>query len=113
MGQQFAQPGMQPGYGEFQAAHGQPGFPPAQASYPGHPLQGGSRPRPAPGAQHGGDMGEIDVVQMDPSEAAARSYRAQQQQPPMQSGPAMHHARPVRSPASPARPAIRCMSARA
>lgn len=91
MGQQFAQPGMQQGYGEYQSARGQAGFGPGQAPYPGHPLQGGSRPQQAQAAQHGVDMGEIDVVQMDPAEAAARSYRVQQQQPPMQSGPMVQH----------------------
>ncbi|WP_342051755.1 MULTISPECIES: chromosomal replication initiator protein DnaA [unclassified Cupriavidus] len=37
----------------------------------GHPLQGNHVP----------DMGEIDVAQMDPAEASARSYRVPQQQP--------------------------------
>ena len=105
MGQQFTQPGMQPGYGEYQSARGQAGFGPGQAPYPGHPLQGGSRQQQAPGAQHGSDMGEIDVVQMDPSEAAARSYRMQQQQPPMQSGPMVQHpGAPVAQPGQPGQP---------
>ncbi|QYY31639.1 MULTISPECIES: chromosomal replication initiator protein DnaA [Cupriavidus] len=104
MGQQFAQPGMQPGYGEYQSAHGQAGYPPAQAPYPGRPLQGGMRQQPAPGAQHGVDMGEIDVVQMDPSEVAARSYRMQPQQPPMQSGPMVQHPGPGGPGAQPGQP---------
>ncbi|SDD12246.1 chromosomal replication initiator protein DnaA [Cupriavidus sp. YR651] len=41
----------------------------------GHPLQGNA-------GGHVPDMGEIDVAQMDPAEASARSYR-QPQQPPM------------------------------
>jgi chromosomal replication initiator protein len=40
----------------------------------GHPLQGNS-------AAHLPDMGEIDVAQMDPAEASARSYRVPSQQP--------------------------------
>ncbi|CAG2150523.1 chromosomal replication initiator protein DnaA [Cupriavidus plantarum] len=67
-----------------------PAQPPAQTPYPtpvnhagahpshagrgaasGHPLQGNHVP----------DMGEIDVAQMDPAEASARSYRVPQQQP--------------------------------
>jgi chromosomal replication initiator protein len=91
MGQPFGQPGMQPGYGEYQPAHGQSGYGQGQAPYPGHPLQGGGRPQPAQAMQHGVDMGEIDVVQMDPAEVAARSYRMQPQQPPMQSGPMVQH----------------------
>ena len=97
MGQQFAQPG----YGEYQSPRGQAGYGQGQAPYPGHPLQGGSRQQPAQGAQHGSDMGEIDVVQMDPSEAAARSYRMQQQAP-MQSGPIVQH--PSGPGAQPAQP---------
>jgi chromosomal replication initiator protein len=45
----------------------------------GHPLQGNS-------AAHLPDMGEIDVAQMDPAEASARSYRVPSQQPAAPAG---------------------------
>jgi chromosomal replication initiator protein len=57
----------------------------------GHPLQGNS-------AAHLPDMGEIDVAQMDPAEASARSYRVPSQQPAR---------------AGPRSRATRCTSARA
>ncbi|CAG9175425.1 chromosomal replication initiator protein DnaA [Cupriavidus pampae] len=47
----------------------------------GHPLQGGTQNHTQGHAQ---DMGEIDVAQMDPAEASARSYRVQPQQPAQQ-----------------------------
>ncbi len=68
----------QTGYG---AMTGQAPYPSAPGSMPnrgasptGHPLQGNG------GAQMP-DMGEIDVAQMDPSEASARSHRMPSQQP--------------------------------
>ncbi|MGX0934213.1 chromosomal replication initiator protein [Cupriavidus metallidurans] len=45
----------------------------------GHPLQGNS-------AAHLPDMGEIDVAQMDPAEASARSYRVPSPQPAAPAG---------------------------
>ncbi|GJG96178.1 chromosomal replication initiator protein DnaA [Cupriavidus pauculus] len=70
------QGGGQPGYG---APAGQMPYPSAPGAMPhrgaaptGHPLQGGS---------HAQDMGDIDVAQMDASEASARSYRVPSQQP--------------------------------
>ncbi|BDB22675.1 chromosomal replication initiator protein DnaA [Cupriavidus sp. P-10] len=55
---------------------GQGGQHPGQHGGHGNPL--GNHP-----GQHGNDMGDIDVVHMDPAEASARSYRAQQSQQPM------------------------------
>ncbi|MFJ4290167.1 chromosomal replication initiator protein DnaA [Cupriavidus sp. NPDC089707] len=93
------QPG-QPGYGEYPTAaaygmgqppYGNPGNPSAA------PVPAGARapmPGMGPGGQHHGqshgqmggrgnqhasDMGDIDVVHMDPAEASARSYRVQPQ----------------------------------
>jgi len=72
--------GMPSGYA---GAAGQSPYPAAQspASMPGrgaaptgHPLQGNV-------GAHMPDMGEIDVAQMDPAEASARSYRVPSQQP--------------------------------
>ncbi len=70
--------GGQSGYG---AMGGQAPYPSGPAAMPnrgaaptGHPLQGN------PGAQMT-EMGDIDVAQLDPSEASARSYRVPSQQP--------------------------------
>lgn len=92
----YAMPG-QPGYGEYPA--------PAAGYGMGHPPYGNPSAAPIPAGaraqmggmgqggqmhpgQHGGhgnqhvnDMGEIDVVHMDPAEASARSYRQPQHQP--------------------------------
>ncbi|UDM50214.1 chromosomal replication initiator protein DnaA [Cupriavidus sp. MP-37] len=90
----FAMPGQpgQPGYGEYPTAaayglgqppYGNPGNPAGMPS--AAPLPAGARNQGMgqhPGQhhpQHNTDLGEIDVVQMDPAEASARSYRAPQQ----------------------------------
>ncbi|WP_423195260.1 Chromosomal replication initiator protein DnaA [Cupriavidus sp. H19C3] len=87
-GQHGAHPGQHPGQGgyDYPGQGGGAGYggAAAQAPYPGqapmpagrgaasgHPLQGHHMP----------DMGEIDVAQMDPAEASARSYRVPSQQP--------------------------------
>jgi len=74
-GQQHA---AQPGYGPMS---GQPAYPSAPSAMPnrgavptGHPLQGNA-------GGHAPEMGEIDMAQMDPAEASARSYRVPSQQP--------------------------------
>ncbi|WP_434033272.1 chromosomal replication initiator protein DnaA [Cupriavidus sp. a3] len=80
----------QPPYGNLSAAPvpanaraqmagmGQGGQHPGQHGGHGNPL--GNHP-----GQHANDMGDIDVVHMDPAEVSARSYRAPQpqSQPPM------------------------------
>ncbi|MBF6987699.1 MULTISPECIES: chromosomal replication initiator protein DnaA [Cupriavidus] len=99
------QPGQQ-GYGEYPAAtaygmgqppYGNPSAAPvpagARAPMPGmgqggqHPGQNNSHlgQMGGHGSQHANDMGDIDVVHMDPAEVSARSYRAPQpqSQPPM------------------------------
>ncbi|TDF63295.1 chromosomal replication initiator protein DnaA [Cupriavidus sp. L7L] len=60
------------------AGMGQGGHHPGQLGGHGNPL--GNHP-----GQHASDMGDIDVVHMDPAEVSARSYRAPQpqSQPPM------------------------------
>ncbi|SPA43791.1 chromosomal replication initiator protein DnaA [Cupriavidus taiwanensis] len=87
----FAMPG-QPGYGEYPTAPaygmGQPPYGNPAGMPSAAPVPAGARAQ-APGMgghhpgqhhpQHNADMGEIDVVQMDPAEASARSYRAPQQ----------------------------------
>ena len=89
----FAMPG-QPGYGEYptpaaygmgQPQYGNPAGMPSAAPVPAGaraqaPGMGGQHPGQLH-PQHGADMGEIDVVHMDPAEASARSYRVQPQQP--------------------------------
>ncbi|SOY40281.1 chromosomal replication initiator protein DnaA, DNA-binding transcriptional dual regulator [Cupriavidus phytorum] len=95
----FAMPGQptQPGYGEYptaaayglgQPSYGHPtgnpaGMPSAAPVPAGARGQGmGQHPgqhHPQHHQQHNADLGEIDVVQMDPAEASARSYRAPQQ----------------------------------
>ncbi|NUT16451.1 MAG: chromosomal replication initiator protein DnaA [Cupriavidus sp.] len=95
----FAMPGQptQPGFGEYPTAAayglGQPqyghptgnpaGMPSAAPVPAGARGQGmGQHPgqhHPQHHQQHNADLGEIDVVQMDPAEASARSYRAPQQ----------------------------------
>jgi len=74
-GQQHA---AQPGYGPMS---GQPAYPSAPSAMPnrgavptGQPLQGNA-------GGHAPEMGEIDMAQMDPAEASARSYRLPSQQP--------------------------------
>ncbi|SOY42384.1 chromosomal replication initiator protein DnaA [Cupriavidus taiwanensis] len=87
----FAMPG-QPGYGEYPTAPaygmGQPPYGNPAGMPSAAPVPAGARAQaPGMGGQHPGqhhlqhnaDMGEIDVVQMDPAEASARSYRAPQQ----------------------------------
>ncbi|WP_454709608.1 chromosomal replication initiator protein DnaA, partial [Cupriavidus nantongensis] len=94
----FAMPGQpgQPGYGEYPTAaaygmgqpqYGNPAGMPSAAPVPAGargqgPGMGGQHPGQHPGQhhpQHNADLGEIDVVHMDPAEASARSYRAPQQ----------------------------------
>jgi len=67
----------------YAGAAGHSPYPAAQSPAPmagrgavptGHPLQGGA-------GAHMPDMGEIDVAQMDPAEASARSYRVPSPQP--------------------------------
>ncbi|WP_454762464.1 chromosomal replication initiator protein DnaA, partial [Cupriavidus campinensis] len=65
------------------------GYPTAPAPMPnrdqtppgGHPLQGNAGVH---GAEMSDRMGDIDVAQMDPAEASARSYRVQPQHPQQQ-----------------------------
>ena len=89
---QHPQPSQAGGYHDYagQANGGQPGYgaPSGQAPYPaapgavphrgaaptGHPLQGGANAQMQ-------EMGDIDMAQMDASEASARSYRVPSQQP--------------------------------
>ena len=73
--------GNQAGYGAPASQAPYPGQPGGQGGMPhrgaaptGHPLQAGGNAQ-----MH--DMGDIDVAQMDASEASARSYRAPSQQP--------------------------------
>ncbi|RZT38468.1 chromosomal replication initiator protein DnaA [Cupriavidus agavae] len=82
-------PAQMGGYHEYAQppAHAQGGQPPygapAQnraAAPTGHPLQGNA------GASH--DLGDIDVAQMDPAEASARSYRPPQPQQQPSGAPA-------------------------
>ncbi|MDW3684688.1 chromosomal replication initiator protein DnaA [Cupriavidus sp. CV2] len=88
LSQHFGQPGMQPGqggqgYGPMNQA-GQRG---GQAPYPGNSGSGGNYPGNASQSNMGGMGGEIvdiDVPQLDPAEASARSYRVQPSQQPMQ-----------------------------
>ncbi|AQV92274.2 chromosomal replication initiation protein DnaA [Cupriavidus necator] len=91
---QHALPG-QPGYGEYptpaaygmgQPQYGNPAGMPSAAPVPAGaraqgPGMGGQHPGQHHHPQHGADMGEIDVVHMDPAEASARSYGVQPQQP--------------------------------
>ncbi|MBB3015947.1 chromosomal replication initiator protein DnaA [Cupriavidus alkaliphilus] len=83
----FAMPGQpaQPGYAEYPTAAayglGQPPYGNPSGMPSAAPVPGGARAQ-HPGQhhpQHNADLGEIDVVQMDPAEASARSYRAPQQ----------------------------------
>ncbi|QEZ45231.1 chromosomal replication initiator protein DnaA [Cupriavidus oxalaticus] len=92
----------QPGYGDYPApagyGMGQPAYGHGAGHSAGHgashpagmpsaaPVPAGARAHmPGMGGQgnHAADMGEIDVVHMDPAEASARSYRAPQPQQPM------------------------------
>ncbi|MGX6570178.1 chromosomal replication initiator protein DnaA [Cupriavidus necator] len=107
----FAMPGQQPGYGYGepvsaagygmgQPPYGNPGNPGNPAGMPSAaPVPAGARGQPHPGQHghqpHGADMGEIDVVQMDPAEASARSYRAPPQQPQQQPHQQMGGATPM------------------
>ncbi|SOY43614.1 chromosomal replication initiator protein DnaA [Cupriavidus taiwanensis] len=91
----FAMPGQpaQPGYGEYPTAAayglGQPqyghptgnpaGMPSAAPVPAGARGQGMGQHPGQHHPQHNAELGEIDVVQMDPAEASARSYRAPQQ----------------------------------
>ena len=103
LSQNFGQPGMQPGYGNpmhqgaAPAQNGQGGQRGAQApysaSYAGaqaaHPGHAGHAGHAGQGAGMGGMVGElvdIDVPQLDPAEASARSYRVPQPQQPMPGG---------------------------
>lgn len=97
LSQNFGQPGMQPGqggqgYGPMNQAGGQRG---GQAPYPGNPGNGGNGSNGSnyPGSANqsnmggmGGEIVDIDVPQLDPAEASARSYRVQPSQQPMQGG---------------------------
>lgn len=82
----FAMPGQpaQPGYGEYPTAAayglGQPPYGNPAGMPSAAPVPGGARAQhPGHHPQHNADLGEIDVVHMDPAEASARSYRAPQQ----------------------------------
>ncbi|MBB2920454.1 chromosomal replication initiator protein DnaA [Cupriavidus alkaliphilus] len=87
----FAMPGQpaQPGYGEYPTAaayglgqppYGNPAGMPSAAPVPAGARGQGMGQHPGQHhPQHNADLGEIDVVQMDPAEASARSYRAPQQ----------------------------------
>ncbi|WP_354674853.1 chromosomal replication initiator protein DnaA [Cupriavidus alkaliphilus] len=87
----FAMPGQpaQPGYGEYptaaayglgQSPYGNPAGMPSAAPVPAGARGQGMGQHPGQHhPQHNADLGEIDVVQMDPAEASARSYRAPQQ----------------------------------
>ncbi|SOZ13473.1 chromosomal replication initiator protein DnaA, DNA-binding transcriptional dual regulator [Cupriavidus taiwanensis] len=87
----FAMPGQpaQPGYGEYPSAaayglgqppYGNPAGMPSAAPVPAGARGQGMGQHPGQHhPQHNADLGEIDVVQMDPAEASARSYRAPQQ----------------------------------
>lgn len=74
-GQQHA---AQPGYGPMSGQSAYPASPsamPNRGAVPtGHPLQGNA-------GGHAPEIGEIDMAQMDPAEASARSYRVPSQQP--------------------------------
>ncbi|UIF86256.1 chromosomal replication initiator protein DnaA [Cupriavidus sp. UYPR2.512] len=87
----FAMPGQpgQPGYGDYPTAaaygmgqpqYGNPAGMPSAAPVPAGARAQGQHPGQHH-PQHGADMGEIDVVHMDPAEASARSYRQAQHQP--------------------------------
>ncbi|MDF3840081.1 chromosomal replication initiator protein DnaA [Cupriavidus basilensis] len=88
LSQNFGQPGGhgQPGYGPMNQAGTQPqggqrgGQAPYPGNYPSHPGQGNSM------GGMGGELVDIDVPQLDPAEASARSYRVPQPQQPMQGG---------------------------
>lgn len=93
LSQNFGQPGMQPGqggpgYGPMGQAGAQPQGGPrgAQAPYPGnYPANAGHAAQSNMGGM-GGEIVDIDVPQLDPAEASARSYRVQPAQQPMQGG---------------------------
>ncbi|MBV8271252.1 MAG: chromosomal replication initiator protein DnaA, partial [Cupriavidus sp.] len=72
--------GMPSGYA---GAAGQSPYPAAQSpvSMPGRGAVPTGNPLQGNGGAHMPDMGEIDVAQMDPAEASARSYRVPSQQP--------------------------------
>ncbi len=87
LSQNFGQPGHgAPGYGPMNQAGTQPqggqrgGQAPYPGNYPAHPGQGNSM------GGMGGELVDIDVPQLDPAEASARSYRVPQPQQPMQGG---------------------------
>ncbi|MGT2459451.1 chromosomal replication initiator protein DnaA [Cupriavidus basilensis] len=90
LSQNFGQPGMQPGqgapgYGPMNQAGAQPQGGPrgGQAPYPGnYPSNAGQGNM----GGMGGEIVDIDVPQLDPAEASARSYRVQPSQQPMQGG---------------------------
>ncbi len=90
MGQHYLQPG-QPagGYAGYGAPAGYGGMAqPSHQPHPAAPMPGDGRvqPRQAMQGNPGLDAGDIDVAQMDPAEAAARSYRVQPQHPAMPGG---------------------------